>query len=933
MPRVDKDEARRLAAGRWFDIISTKGGIPPDRLDGRNHSCVKCGGTDRFSAPRASFRDHGRIICRHCKPTCSDGFDTLMWATGCSFPEALQMVAEFVGLAPANTNGYRSHAGHAYNGNGHCNGTSANGQATETRANDPQVASVQVRDAAYRAILESLELADDHRQALLDRGFSDAAIAKAGYKTLPVPNDPDRIAARDAAKQAAGEEWASVPGVAALGAEFVGRGLLIPCRDCKGDVVGLRTRPDDQGTGGKYRYLSSGSPKHPPTPHVSILAKANGTVRISEGELKADLSTQLSGVPTVSIPGVGNWRTVVPIVDEVKPASILLAFDADCRTNKAVARAMIESYGELAAKGYKCSIERFSEGKGIDDALVAGAEIEVLSGADADAHLQEIAQSAGVEIDKFAASQGADPLAPVPSFAPWRAIEPFEENELPPFPTECLPGVFGEFVEAVANATQVPSEMAAILALATGAAAISKKVEVQGPNWTEGTNLYVCGIMSPGNRKSQIFRETTAPLRAIEREEIAKVAKEIGEERSARRLSVNRLRALEAGKKKLTDAEELERKQLVKDLDNWPEPVEPALIADDITSEELIRQLAAQGGRFAVMAPEGSAFDLMLGKYSANGSIDIGVYLNGHCGDDIRQSRVSRASVFVENPAITCAFTIQPDVMQALAENKSTRGRGLQGRFMWAMPASKIGKRDVRPDPVPWNVQAGYDNTIRAMYALSPRKLGFGREADKILLVWQKEVEGMCDEGGQTESLQDWAGKLVGLTLRIAGILHCASGSEDGEIEPETLRNAITIGRWAISHATAVLVGGEWIDGENTAAAKRFLRWITKEKLREFTKRDLQQQHKRCSDFDAVEKLMPGLKVLAERGFIRRRQIVAKQGRPPEVFDVNPLVFAKAGSKPKAEPDDALPDEVLSAIGETGEAWEYNANEEWGDFR
>jgi replicative DNA helicase len=932
--RFDKDLVRKAATGRWFDIITARGGISADKLDGRNHPCDKCGGTDRFSAPKASFRDYGRIICRHCKPTCSDGFDTLMWATGCTFPEALRLVAQFVGVAPeagrngSQANGAGSNGSH-YKSNG-TNGhhAAANGTKTETAA--VQVADVATRDRAYRAILETLPLAEDHRQALLARGLTPDAIDKAEYRTLPAPNDADRIAARDAARDAAGENWQTVPGIAALGLGFMARGLLVPCR-LDGQVIGMRVRLDDGGTGGKYRYLSSGSPTHPPTPHVSIVAEAGETIRLTEGELKADAATWLSNLLTISFPGVNSWRTVLPIVDEIKPAKILLAFDMDAASNKAVARALIECFGELSSKDYRVSIERWSEGKGIDDALAAGAEIEVLSGADADAYLQEIAQSAGVETEKFAANSDADPLAPVPPFAPWKELDPFTDNTLPAFPTHCLPGVFGEFVEAVANATQVPSEMAAILALATGAAAISKKVTVQGPGWTEGTNLYVCGVMAPGNRKSQIFRETTAPLRAIEREEITKVAREIGEERSARRLSVNRLRALEAGKKKLTDAEELERKQLVKDLEDWPEPVEPALIADDITSEELVRQLAAQGGRFAVMAPEGSAFDMMLGRYS-DGKIDIGVYLNGHCGDDIRQSRVSRPSVFVENPAITCAFTIQPDVLQALAENKSTRGRGLQGRFMWAMPASMIGKRDVRPEPVPWNVQTGYENIIRFMYAMTPRRLGFGREADKLLLAWQKEVEAMCAEGGRTESLRDWAAKLVGLTLRIAGILHCASGSEDGEIEPETLKNAITIGRWAVSHATAVLVGGEWIDGENIGAGKRFLRWITKENLREFSKRELHQAVKGAVEFKEAASLTPGLRMLAERGYIRRRQIPVSKGGQTELFDVNPFATKDKG-KPKPDRDDALPDEVLSAIGDTSEAWENNANEEWGEWR
>lgn len=531
--------------------------------------------------------------------------------------------------------------------------------------------------------------------------------------------------------------------------------------------------------------------------------------------------------------------------------------------------------------------------------------------------------------------------ASVPKSAPWRELEPLEERTLPEFPTRYLPGAFRESVEAAAHATQVPSDMAALLAMATGAAAIAKRVTVQGPGWIEPTNIFVCGIMGPANRKSQIFNTMTAPYQAIEREEIRNALPELAKEKSKRRVAQNRLKILELGKTKLTSEEEADRERLAQELENWPEPVPPKLIGDDITSEDLVRELAANDGRFACMAPEGNAFDLMLGRY-AEGKPDFGVYLNGHAGDDIRVGRVTRSSLFVSKPALTVAMTVQPDVIESLQANRSTRGRGLLARFWWAMPASLIGKRLIRPAAIPFQIATAYENIIRFMYAMSPRKLGMGRKADKILLAWQSEVESKVGEGGLMEAISDWGGKLVGLTLRIAGILHCASGNEDLEILPETMEAAIAMARWGIPHAQAVLVGGEWIDEPNIAAAKRFLRWITKKEVREFTRHELHLAVRSNPSFAKADLLTPGLNVLVERGYIRRRLSDSKPGRPPEIFDVNPALYGARNTQKSPNPpsSDALEGDSCVPCANSGELeresdvpWEYDPDEPFGEYR
>ena len=95
-------------------------------------------------------------------------------------------------------------------------------------------------------------------------------------------------------------------------------GLVLPVRDIGAGIVAIKVRPDKAGPGPKYLYLSSaksggpgpGAPAHVP---VGVCGSCE-LVRITEGELKADVATRVSDVPTISFPGVSSWRTVLPVL-------------------------------------------------------------------------------------------------------------------------------------------------------------------------------------------------------------------------------------------------------------------------------------------------------------------------------------------------------------------------------------------------------------------------------------------------------------------------------------------------------------------------------------------------------------------------------------------------------------------------------------------
>jgi hypothetical protein len=91
---IDAREIKIAARGQWRRILSTVG-IPGEILDGRGHGCPKCGGVDRFAF--TNKENDGSANCRHCLKS-GDGLAVIQWFTGCTFPEAIRIAAEALGI-------------------------------------------------------------------------------------------------------------------------------------------------------------------------------------------------------------------------------------------------------------------------------------------------------------------------------------------------------------------------------------------------------------------------------------------------------------------------------------------------------------------------------------------------------------------------------------------------------------------------------------------------------------------------------------------------------------------------------------------------------------------------------------------------------------------------------------------------------------------
>jgi Protein of unknown function (DUF3987) len=337
----------------------------------------------------------------------------------------------------------------------------------------------------------------------------------------------------------------------------------------------------------------------------------------------------------------------------------------------------------------------------------------------------------------------SDPLGSspcTPREPPWEPPIPIDaRSELPQFPTELLPDWLAGWVDAVAGATQTPPDLAALLALPIlGAGAARKSRVLVRPGWAEPLNLFAVTALPPGDRKSAVFSLAIEPVQDLEREELERAKLLIAQAASEERI-------LEAALKKAEDAVVKESNPVERDvklaeaaerarkLAGFRVPDEPRLLCDDITAESLAKMLARRGGRMLVASDEGTVFEVCKGRYSERPNFEV--YLKGHSGDALRCDRVGRDSDIIDAPALSLAHAVQPDVLHMLGGETSMKGRGFLARFLYAVPRSPVGSRQIAPPPVHQRIARRYAEAVSAVWRLQGREDDYGKPAPYWLLL------------------------------------------------------------------------------------------------------------------------------------------------------------------------------------------------------
>lgn len=486
-----------------------------------------------------------------------------------------------------------------------------------------------------------------------------------------------------------------------------------------------------------------------------------------------------------------------------------------------------------------------------------------------------------------------EPATPAPEQWPEPVLPGMRRT--PDIPANLLPTWAGDMAQAVAASTQTPPALAVMSGLAMLATVLQRRFEVAplGCDYTEPLSLWTVSASPPGTRKSAVLNAMLAPLVRWEKLHADRMRRDIARVNAARMVSRKRVeRLLQDASKAKDDAErksiqaEIEREE----LDMPDELRAPRLFTSDATPERMQALLAEHGERMSVHSDESGSFQIMGGLYSG-GQAHLDVYLQAHAGTAMRVDRASR-SVHVDRPALSIGLLVQPGTLADVAGSKRFRDSGLLARFLWSMPESTVGTRDVRRHvPIPAHVK---DNYERGMFALlegwsetggKPRVLTFTDPAREMWFDFSQELENHQGDGGAYESISDWTSKLPGQLARVAAVLELAEmGLKADEVSEVAMRSALRLGHLLIEHARAAfaLLGTDAVDTDAAAV----VRWIKANGLETFTRREAQKAQE--GRFRSAERLDKAMERLEAGDVVRSTKRRNPGARPSVVYRVNP---------------------------------------------
>lgn len=230
------------------------------------------------------------------------------------------------------------------------------------KENRPQIATSEVLDKVYQLLSHGMQyvnkpkLTEKHRETLREHyGFSDEEIEKDGLFSWPTSAISKKFFAALFANGLTEKELSTVPGL------FFNKStdtwdffrpkntsaIGVPIRNIDGELIGFQMRLDRKKEGGqRYQWFSSsfadgnntqfikGTSSGSPIDVVYPKELKCAAVFITEGHFKAIKLANQYGAIVLSVQGVGMWRYIPAVMDELnrrepKLRYVYIAYDAD----------------------------------------------------------------------------------------------------------------------------------------------------------------------------------------------------------------------------------------------------------------------------------------------------------------------------------------------------------------------------------------------------------------------------------------------------------------------------------------------------------------------------------------------------------------------------------------------------------------------------
>ena len=518
-----------------------------------------------------------------------------------------------------------------------------------------------------------------------------------------------------------------------------------------------------------------------------------------------------------------------------------------------------------------------------------------------DDEVRAIARSIGrYPAGELMAPARRDEEQPAPVVTPAEWPDPIlpGATRTPEIPADVLPSWLADMAGAIAASTQTPPALAVMCCISIIATVVQRRFEVSPlPGYTETLSVWGLGAAPSGARKTAVQAAALAPIVRWEKLERDRMRVEIARTNSERAVAKKRIERLlgDAAKAKSNSEREMIRAEIQREEEDMPdEKRAPRLFTGDTTAERLQAMLVEHLERMAVHTDEGGIFSVMAGLYTG-GQANLDVFLQAHAGSPLRVDRAGR-SAHLDKPALSFGLLLQPGVLSEAAASTRFRASGLLARFMYFMPHSNVGTRDVRLHlPIPQEVRERYETNLFRLLegatepVTAPVVLPLTEQARECWYQMAEGIERNQGEGGRYESISDWTSKLPGAAARLAGLFELATvGQQAASVSLQSMERAVRLARLLIPHAQAAfgLLGTDATDVDAAA----IVRWAQAGERYEFTRRECQKAME--GRFRNVERLQKALGRLEHQDVVREFKRHNKGAPATTAYRVNPKALS-----------------------------------------
>jgi len=333
-----------------------------------------------------------------------------------------------------------------------------------------------------------------------------------------------------------------------------------------------------------------------------------------------------------------------------------------------------------------------------------------------------------------------------------------KEKELKanPFPVEVFPIPIQEIITATNESLNFPIDFigASMLYAVSVAIGNTHKIEIM-EGWSENAVLYLSIVGRAGTNKSHPFTFALKPIEQRDNLKFLKYQKEKQEYDTVAKLT----------KKERDD----------QGIDEPIKPIWEQHLVTDFTPEALTDVHKFNKRGIGVYADELASWFKNFNRYNKGSEEQF--WLSNWSGKPIRINRKSNEPTYIPFPFISVAGTIQPGVLNELAQNRTENG--FIDRLLFVVPDSlkKDYWSEKQLDPLfieNWEIiiKNLLDVSIIEDETFNPQPeiLNFTPEAKKLLFEWQRELTDLSNKP-ENEAISGIYAKIEMYAVRLALIL------------------------------------------------------------------------------------------------------------------------------------------------------------------